>query len=137
MPNTAPRAPTPTIAATKIATSRAGNATVRLMNAVSILPSRSPASVASAPSAIPSAAPIPVAMSASTIDSRAATRTRSRMSRPSASVPSGCSRLAPWDTAVKSNRAASSAQSTGPSTARATTAPTPSTATSPTGVRRT
>ncbi len=76
MPNTAPRAPTPTIAATKIATSSAGNATVRLMNAVNSRPSRSPTSVESAPSVIPSAAPIAVAMSASTIDSRAATRTR-------------------------------------------------------------
>ena len=77
MPATAPRAPTPTMAATKIATSSVGNATERLMNA-----GHEPADAAAderrarAPSGMPIAAPSPAASTASDTDSRVATSTR-------------------------------------------------------------
>src|SRR6187549_2368982 len=57
------------------------------------------------------------------------------MSRPSASVPRGCARLAPCEIASKSNRDASSDHRIGPKTASRTMTPTPTSATTPSGVR--
>ena len=76
MPTTAPFAPTPITAATKIATSSAGNATVRLMNPVTSRPTRPPTSAGTAPSGMPINAPRPAARMASVTDSRVATSTR-------------------------------------------------------------
>ena len=59
MPATAPRAPTPTTAATKIATSSVGKATDRLMNPLTDLPMRPPTSAGTAPSGMPMSAPRP------------------------------------------------------------------------------
>src|SRR5580765_6396120 len=54
----------PTIPATKIASSSAGKATVRLMNPATSRPSRGPAITGSAPIGMPIAAPIAVARAA-------------------------------------------------------------------------
>ena len=90
-----------------------GNATVRLMNPVTSRPTRPPTSAGTAPSGMPINAPRPAARMASMTDSRVATSTRWKMSRPSVSVPNQCALLAPCDAFRMSRRDASSDQRIG------------------------
>ncbi len=100
-----------------------------------ILPTRPPRTLGRPPRIVPITVPNVVAMMASSIDSRVATSTLTKTSRPSASVPSQCLAELPCCIAETSIEAVRPCSTIGARIANAASSPLSNSAVTPSGVR--